>query len=176
MQISAENNLKWSQRSYLQQKLEALQAMHLYVCSVRHADMLGGVCRRWLLEGALGWLGMQHFVKRLGIRCFLSTSCWQSQGTIHIDKASGTTLYYKVLLQYYSVLQSTTPVLLCTTKYYSSTTLYYKVLLQHYSGTHRQSFQGVMVARIKKGQIPWDSANGSKGIDEKTLTSSHNLK
>ena len=35
---------------------------------------------------------------------------------------------YKVLLQYYSVLQSTTPVLLCTTKYYSSTTLYYKVL------------------------------------------------
>ena len=54
-----------------------------------------------------------------------------------------TTLYYKVLLQYYSVLQvllqycsvlkSTTPVLLCTTKYYSSTTRYYKVLLQYYS-------------------------------------------
>ena len=34
---------------------------------------------------------------------------------------SRTTLYYKVLLQYYSALQSTTPVLLCTTKYYSST-------------------------------------------------------
>ena len=62
---------------------------------------------------------------------------------------SSTTLYYKVQLQYYSVLQSTTPalrttkyysvlqsttpVLLCTTKYYSSTFLYYKVLLQHYS-------------------------------------------
>ena len=46
---------------------------------------------------------------------------------------SSTTLYYKVLLQYYSVLQSTTPVLLCTTKYYSSTTLYYTVLLQYYS-------------------------------------------
>ena len=58
---------------------------------------------------------------------------------------SSTTLYYKVLLQYYSVLQSTlqyysvlqstTPVLLCTAKYYSSTstTLYYKVLLQYYS-------------------------------------------
>ena len=45
---------------------------------------------------------------------------------------SSITLYYKVLLQYYSVLQSTTPVLLCTTKYYSSTTLYYKVLLRHY--------------------------------------------
>ena len=42
-------------------------------------------------------------------------------------------LHYKVLLQYYSVLQSTYPVLLCTTKYYPSTTLYYKVLLQYYS-------------------------------------------
>ena len=30
-----------------------------------------------------------------------------------------------MLLQYYSVLQTTTPVLLCTTKYYSSTTLHY---------------------------------------------------
>ena len=44
-----------------------------------------------------------------------------------------------VLLQYYSVLQSTspvlqstTPVLLRTTKYYSSTTSYYKVLVQYY--------------------------------------------
>ena len=54
-----------------------------------------------------------------------------------IPDAQGT-LYYKVLLQYYSVLQSTspvlpTPVLLGTTKYYSSTTLYYKVSLQYYS-------------------------------------------
>ena len=40
---------------------------------------------------------------------------------------------YKVLLQFYSVLQSTTPVLLCITQIYSSTTLYYKVLLQYYS-------------------------------------------
>ena len=31
------------------------------------------------------------------------------------------------------MLQSTSPVLLCTTKYYSSTTLYYKVLLKYYS-------------------------------------------
>ena len=48
-----------------------------------------------------------------------------------------------VLRQYYSVLQSTTPVLLCTTQYYASITLYYrvlqsitlyyKVLLQYYS-------------------------------------------
>ena len=55
---------------------------------------------------------------------------------------STTSPYYKVLLQYYSVLQSTTPVLqgttpyykvllqyyFRTTKYYSSTTKYYSVL------------------------------------------------
>ena len=40
---------------------------------------------------------------------------------------------YNVLLQYYSVLQSTTPLQLCITKYYSNTALYYKVLLQYYS-------------------------------------------
>ena len=51
---------------------------------------------------------------------------------------TNTTLYYKVLLQYYPVLQSTnqvllgtTPVLPCSTKYYSTTNLYYKVLLQY---------------------------------------------
>ena len=37
------------------------------------------------------------------------------------------------LLQYNSVLQSTTPGLLCTTKFYSSTILYYKVQLQYFS-------------------------------------------
>ena len=49
-------------------------------------------------------------------------------------------LYYKVLLQYYSVLQSTTPVLLCTTQYYNvrlCTTKYYNVLLQYYSVLQR---------------------------------------
>ena len=50
------------------------------------------------------------------------------------------TLFYKVLLQCYSVLQNTTPALLRTTpvllratKYYASTTPYYKLLVQHYS-------------------------------------------
>ena len=83
---------------------------------------------------------------------------------------SSTTLYYKVLqstapvvlkvllcsAKYYSVLQSTIPVLLCTTLYYSvlqsitpvlprtrSTTpvllCYYKVLLQYYSSTEKAS-------------------------------------
>ena len=44
---------------------------------------------------------------------------------------SGTTLYYTVLLQCYSVLHRSIPVLVRTTKYYASTTLYYKVLLQY---------------------------------------------
>ena len=49
-----------------------------------------------------------------------------------------TLAYYKVLRQYCSVLQSTTtqsttPVLFCSTKYYSSAILFYKVLLQYYS-------------------------------------------
>ena len=43
--------------------------------------------------------------------------------------------YYKVLLQYFAVLQSTSPVLLRSAKYYSSTTSYYKGLLQYYSST-----------------------------------------
>ena len=46
-------------------------------------------------------------------------------------------LYYKELPQYYSALQSTTPALLCLTKFYSSTILYYKVLLQYYSVLQR---------------------------------------
>ena len=58
-----------------------------------------------------------------------------------LQSTTPVTLFYKVLLQHYSVLQSTdttelqstTPVLLCTTKYYPSTTLYYKALLPYYS-------------------------------------------
>ena len=34
-----------------------LQPVHLYVCSVGHADMLGGVCCRWFLDDVLGVLG-----------------------------------------------------------------------------------------------------------------------
>ena len=52
------------------------------------------------------------------------------------DKVVVCTEKGKVLLQYYSVLQSTNPVLLCTTKFYSSTSPYYKVLLQYYSVLH----------------------------------------
>ena len=45
-----------------------------------------------------------------------------------------TTKYYSIrTTKYYSAQQSNTPVLLRTTQYYSSTTPYYKVLLQYYS-------------------------------------------
>ena len=42
---------------------------------------------------------------------------------------SSSTLYFTVLLQYHSVLQSTAPLLFCTTKYYSRIVSYYKMLL-----------------------------------------------
>ena len=94
------------------------------------------------------------------MRLFLRTTKYYSVLTKYY---SSTTLYYKVLLrttlhykvysvlqsatpvllcttQHYSVVQTTTPVLLCTTKYYSSTTKCCsstarccKVLLQYYS-------------------------------------------
>ena len=54
----------------------------------------------------------------------------------HVTWCNAMSWWWAVLLQYYSLLQSTTPILLRTTKttlYYSSTTLYYKVLLKYYS-------------------------------------------
>ena len=51
----------------------------------------------------------------------------------HVTWCNAMSWWWAVLLQYYSVLQSTTPVIPCSTKYYSSTTMYYKVLLQYYS-------------------------------------------
>ena len=55
---------------------------------------------------------------------------WRCGDPKYYSVLQSTTVYYKALFQY---LQRTTPVLLCTTKYYSSTTLYCKVLLQCYS-------------------------------------------
>ena len=57
-------------------------------------------------------------------------------------------LYYKVLLQYYSVLQSTTPALLCTTKYYSSTTPSYTVLLQYYACTTKYYSSAILYYKV----------------------------
>ena len=99
----------------------------------------------WVWTKLLPLLGCD--VMRFGVMCLwfdlLSSdvaSCEVICGTTPVllcttKNYSSTTLYYKVLLQYYSVLQSTTPVLLCTTQYYSSTSLYYKVLRQYYSST-----------------------------------------
>ena len=56
-----------------------------------------------------------------------------------VRSGSVTIWWSKVLFcttRYYCVLQSTTPVVLCTAKNYSSTTLYYKELLQYYSVLH----------------------------------------
>ena len=105
----------------------------LWVCD---ALWLVAMSRCVLRNGCVGWIGR-----------------WS--GDPNYTDLLRTTQYYKVLLRYYSVRHSTTPVLLCTTKYYSSTnfvlqsttpvllcttqiytsttTLYYKVLLQYYS-------------------------------------------
>ena len=64
-----------------------------------------------------------------------TTSC-RSQFATTCDSSyvlQSSTPYWKSTTLLYSVLQSTNPVLLCTTQCYSSTTLYYKVLLQYYS-------------------------------------------
>ena len=70
-------------------------------------------------------------------RCVVRSGCvgWIARwsGDPYYTDLLRTTQYYKVLLRYYSVLHSTTPVLLRTTKYHSSTTPYYKVLRQYYS-------------------------------------------
>ena len=73
---------------------------------------------------------------------------YYSSITLYYTVLLCTTEYYNVLLQCYSVLQSATPVLFRTTKYYSSTSpyvlfrttkyysttiLYYNVILQYYS-------------------------------------------
>ena len=103
------------------------------------------------------WSNAQSDAKRYPKRCpnmsyvttgpMSNTNKRRSSGPQQEQQTNSTTKYYSsttpcdkvLLLQYYSVLQSTTPVLLhttkyysSTTKYYSSTTLYYKVLLQYY--------------------------------------------
>ena len=88
----------------------------------------------WLSRNCIFFLlTLLHLMTLLHLICFSSAfSTFHIVGSL-LFKLPSTTLYYRVLLQYYSVLQSTTPVLLCTTKYYSSTTLYYKVLVHYYS-------------------------------------------
>ena len=83
-----------------------------------------------LWQSAMEWTATEWIVLCRSTQLHATTSC-RSQFATTCDSS--------YVLQS-SVLQSTTPVLLCTTKYYSSTTkyysstsLYYKVLLQYYS-------------------------------------------
>ena len=84
------------------------------------------------------FLGGLHLINGL-----LFFSCFSESLVFDPDDEIEVLLQYYSVLQsiYYSVLQSTTPVLPCTTKYYSvlqSTTLYHKVLLRttkYYSST-----------------------------------------
>ena len=109
---------------------------HEVACGVRWSNVLG--CE--VTWGELLWLVATWHVMLCHLMCWscsFGAMCW----SCHVTWC--TTKYYSSttpnLLQHYSVLQSTTPVLLClpsstpvllcTTKYYASTTLYYKVLL-----------------------------------------------
>ena len=88
--------------------------------------------------------------RKLGFVSFVAARNCMRQQVAGRSSQLRTEKYYSVLqntnplllctTKFYSVLHSPTPVLLCTTKYYSgttnyysSTTLYYKVLLQYYS-------------------------------------------
>ena len=83
---------------------------HEVACGARWSNVVGCQVRWWVLL----------------LSCDVSCHVMSCQSS-----TTNVLQYYKILLQNYSVLQSTTPVLLCTTKYNSSTTLYYKVLLQY---------------------------------------------
>ena len=97
-------------------------------CDVRSRDELSSVapCN-----------GMECYELKMPLvmrsRCVFEVVLWRCGDPKYFSVLQSITLYYKVLLQYYSVLQSTPPVLLCTTKHYSSTTLCYNVLLQYYT-------------------------------------------
>ena len=74
---------------------------------------------------------------KLASVCFVAARNWMRQQVLdHADTESspGCGRWQSTTTCESSyVLQSTTPVLFCSTKYYSNTTLYYKVLLQYFS-------------------------------------------
>ena len=57
----------------------------------------------------------RHLLRCDGLCCVLSRDAMRCHGDVLYY--SSTTLYYKVLLQYYAVIESTIPILPCTTKY-----------------------------------------------------------
>ena len=79
--------------------------------------------------GAMGWDLMSLWCDVAGCDVTLRGSKWSCGVNWKMT-------WWSVLHRstpYYTVLQSTTPVLFCTTQYYSSTTPYYKIPLQYYS-------------------------------------------
>ena len=128
-----------------------VMSSHVMSCHLLWSDAVQWDEILWVCD-ALWLVAMSRCVVRNG--CVGWIGRWS--GDPNYTDLLRTTQYYKVLLRYYSVLHSTTPVLLCTTKYYSSTnsvlqsttpvllctrkyysstTQYYKVLLQYYSST-----------------------------------------
>ena len=131
-----------------------VMSSHVMSCHLLWSDAVQWDEILWVCD-ALWLVAMSRCVVRNG--CVGWIGRWS--GDPNYTDLLRTTQYYKVLLRYYSVLHSTTPVLLCTTKYYSSTnfvlqsttpvllcarkyysstTLYYKVLhctTKYYSST-----------------------------------------
>ena len=126
-----------------------VMSSHVMSCHLLWSDAVQWDEIFWVCD-ALWLFAMSRCVVRNG--CVGWIGRWS--GDPNYTDLLRTTQYYKVLLRYYSVLHSTTPVLLCTTKYYSSTTSvlqsttpvllctrkyyssttpYYKVLLQYYA-------------------------------------------
>ena len=99
-------------------------------------------CAYRILCDNLDWLNLSSGdSNKVGI-CWLcrSRNCMRQQVLDDATSVQSTTKYYssptpyyKVLRQYYSLLQSPTPYYKVLLQYYSSTTPYYKVLLQYFS-------------------------------------------
>ena len=99
-------------------------ACHVIWCGghVIWCDVFSGVVSRHVMQCDVMWCALQWS------RCVFEVVLWQCGDPKYYSVLQSTTVYYKVLLQYYPVLQSTTPVLLCTTQYYNVLLQYYSVL------------------------------------------------
>ena len=111
-------------------------------CAMSRDAMRCHVMRPHVMSCHLLCPGMECYELKVPLvvrsRCVFEVVLWRCGDPKYYSLLQSTTLYYTVIQRttpvllctttYYSVLQSTTPVLLCTTKYYSSTTL-----LQYYS-------------------------------------------
>ena len=93
-----------------------VMSSHVMSCHLLWSDAVQWDEILWVCD-ALWLVAMSRCVVRNG--CVGWIGRWS--GDPNYTDLLRTTQYYKVLLRYYSVLHCTTPVLLCTTKYYSST-------------------------------------------------------